>query len=138
MVSLEYGFMRTREIPEFHTDHPDGLKELLRALEIAFRPCPKDEILKELYAMSLAMARRKDQDVDFKMMLAVYAKDLSEYPRDVILDACGEIRREQRFFPTIADLRDECEQRFEFRRALLNETLRAMKAKPALENHPVS
>jgi hypothetical protein len=126
VVSPEYGFLRTREIPEFRTNEPDGLKELLRALELASRPCPKDEVLKELYAMSLGMARRKDQDTDFKMMIAVYANDLSDYPRDVILDACGEIRREQRFFPTISDLRDACEERFEFRRALLIETARTI------------
>jgi hypothetical protein len=47
--------------------------------------------------MSLGMARRKDQDLDFKMMLAVYANDLTDSPRDVILDACKEIRREHRF-----------------------------------------
>lgn len=77
--------------------------------------------MKELYGMSLGMARRKDQDEDFKMMIAIYARDLSEYPRDVVTDACAEVRREQRFFPTIADLRDECEARFEFRRGLLRE-----------------
>ena len=126
VVSPEYGFMRVREIPQFSTNDPEGLKELHRALEHSTKPCPKDEILKELYAMSLGMARRKDQDIDFKMMLSVYANDLGEYPRDVILDACGEIRREQRFFPTIADLRDFCEERFEFRRALLIETAKTI------------
>jgi hypothetical protein len=88
---------------------------------MACLPCPKDELMKEIYAMSLGMARRKDQDLDFKMMVAVYANDLAEYPRDVIVDACKEIRREHRFFPTIADLRDECETRFEFRKALRQE-----------------
>jgi hypothetical protein len=77
--------------------------------------------MKELYGMSLGMARRKDQDEDFKMMIALYAGDLGEYPRDVIVDVCREMRREQKFFPVISDIRDECESRFEFRKALRSE-----------------
>lgn len=122
----EHGFLRTRDVPTITTANPSNLKELYRAVESVCMPCPRDDIAKELYGMSLGMARRKDQDLDFKMMLAVYAGDLAEYPRDVIVDACREVRRESRFFPTIADLRDECESRFEFRRALRRELEIAM------------
>ena len=78
MVHEEFGFMRTREIPEIDTSNPEAVKELYRTVEIACRPCPKEETAKELYAMSLGMARRKDQDLDFKMMLAGYANDLTD------------------------------------------------------------
>lgn len=121
VYSEEYGFLRTRLTPELKSTDSDSLKELYRLLEMSCIPCPKEDIIKQLYAMSLSMARRKDQDDDFKMMVAVYAGDLHEYPKDVILEVCKEIRRERKFFPVIKDIREACEEKFEFRRALLRE-----------------
>jgi hypothetical protein len=133
VVHPEYGFMRTRELPEIRLKSSTDIAELYRCVELACDPCPKEEIGKQLYAMSMSMAKRKSQEADFKMLLVIYAGDLAEYPRDVILDACREIRRGSKFFPTISELRDACDARFEFRRSLLTELAKQMSGARYLE-----
>jgi hypothetical protein len=119
--SVDHGFVRMQEVPEVFIDDPDALKDYQRQLMQWCSPCSQDRIKKEIYAMSLGMARRKDDDTDFKAMMIVYAADLAEYPADVIFNVCKELRRERRFFPTISDFRDACDERFEFRRLLKKE-----------------
>ena len=100
-------------------------------LELAL-PAPVDMIVRELTAMSLGMARRKDQEADYRGLLMVYARDLGEYPEDVISSCCEHLRREQKFFPTISEMRNACEKQIEFRRALANEINALMSGKKRL------
>lgn len=83
--------------------------------------------------MHAGMARRKEQDDDQKALILVYTTDLSEYPSDVVRDVCRTIRRERKFFPTISELRDECEARYEMRRALRKELENILTGRKALE-----
>jgi hypothetical protein len=53
------------------------------------------------------------------MLLAVYVEDLGEYPTDIIKETCRDFRRTKKFFPIISEIRETCEEKFEFRRALL-------------------
>lgn len=108
-------------VPKITARSPDDAKEYLRLVYAGCEPSPKDEVMKEVYAMSVAMARRKDQDDDYKMMVAVYAEDLQEFPLDIVRDACKGIRKTKTFFPTLSEICDGCRERFAFRRALLRE-----------------
>lgn len=119
VISEAHGFLGTREIPSLSTTNPLCLKDFSAELRDLCRPCAPELIARELYGMTLVMARRKEEDLDFKSMIAVFKADLSEYPEDVIVAVCHEFRKTQKFFPTLSDLRAACEDRFEFRRALL-------------------
>lgn len=111
-------FIRCRQIADITTEDVPAVTNLYRDVYAASKPAPRELVIKELTAMSIGMARRKDHDTDFRALLVVYANDLAEYPSDVIADACKALRRENRFFPTISEMRDACEERFEFRRSL--------------------
>ena len=61
--------------------------------------------------MRLATVARMPNDVALKPMLAIYADDLTEYPADVLSEACVQWRRTQRFWPTISELIEIMEPR---------------------------
>lgn len=46
---------------------------------------------------------------DFKLMMSTYIEDLEEFPPEVLHDVCREWRRTQKFWPTIAELRELCQ-----------------------------
>lgn len=114
----QHGFLRTREIPQIKGTSIIEVKEIYREVLELCAPAPTDMILREITAMSIGMARRKDQADDYRALLLVYTKDLAEYPEDVIQHATEFMRREIKFFPTISEIRDACEELYEFRRAL--------------------
>lgn len=118
VTDSDAGFLRTRDIPQIQTNSVENIKEIHRNLVAACRPCPRDQIVKELTGMYVGMARRKEQETDQRALLLVYAGDLMEYPEDIVRDACKSMRRSLKFFPTISEMREECEKRYEFRRAL--------------------
>ena len=98
-------------------------------------PCRQEIIKRELYAMTLVMARKKDEDIDFKAMIAVYSIDLCDYPEDVILSVCRDMRAEKKFFPSLNEIKNACNERFEFRKAMLREIEASLSGTKQIENH---
>lgn len=129
-----FGFVRSREVPEIRGTDIGAVKEVYRqCLELCGGAGP-ERIVAELTAMSVSMVRRADTD-NYRTQLLVYARDLEEYPEDVILEACTDIRRSNKFFPSISELIDACEERYEFRRALKKECEMLLEGRKKLIPH---
>lgn len=119
----DFGFMGMREKITINSVNSDDLKNLRRELEILNQPSGRDCALREIGALSLVMPRKNRDDGDLKILVTVYASDIEEYPEDVLAWVCRDIRRKQRFFPTIDELRSACEQRCALRRDLLRQVV---------------
>ena len=77
----EREFLRAREAPEITAESIDSVKGIYReVLELAL-PAPVDMIVRELTAMSLGMARRKDQEADYRGLLMVTRATSASIPK---------------------------------------------------------
>lgn len=73
-------------------------------------PAGEPAVIAELAKLSVAQARRDAADTDKRALLAVMAEDLAEFPADIVSHACTRWRRRERWFPTPAELIDECQR----------------------------
>lgn len=128
----ENKFVRSKDFPAIRGHKITEVKDFYTEMLELCQPTPVSVVISELTAMTISMARRADQEADYKALLLVYAKDLSEYPEDVILDTCTHMRRSQKFFPTISELIAACEERYEFRRLLRAECESLLEGRKAL------
>ncbi len=115
------------------------LKEALRLAELLDTPAGKRDCAKELGRLRLVTAARQLAAEDLTLQIAVMAEELSAYPLDAVRDACRVWPRGHKFFPTWAELRELCEERVLFRRALaraLRRHLDTLKERDASEEAP--
>lgn len=73
-----------------------------------FNEAPPEQIRQCLAGLFLAMPMANRETADLAAMTAIYIEDLAEFPIDVIAEACRSWRRSEKWFPRIAELRDEC------------------------------
>lgn len=123
-----HGFMGLARTISIKSADPEEAMPVLNALEKLNEPMPREDITKELYRLTLCMAKRPDDDDDYKMRLAIYADDMREYPPDVVKAACLEIRKYNKFFPTYSEIEHLCQRRVGFRRQALKELKNAVSA----------
>lgn len=84
----------------------DARRQILRICE----PCGESVVLAELAKLRVTMAHRNGSDIDQRALFAVMAEDLAEFPADVVRAACTGWRRREKWFPTPAELIDECQR----------------------------
>jgi hypothetical protein len=100
------------------TVSPEDRRSALELVDIALRPAPKSLILAELARLRLTTKARPECDDDLRMMAAVYAENIADYPSDVVVDALRNWARYERFWPSWAELRKELEALVKRRRSL--------------------
>lgn len=129
-------FMGVREIPRVESGDLGEAKEILRFLELTSQPASGAFISQEIYRLTLTTAKRSDSDADFSMQVGAYIVDLADFPEDAVLWACAQARRSKKFFPTVNELRELCEERMEFRCRLRTVLKQAQTSPPKLESKP--
>lgn len=112
-----------RQVPEFYTIAGEGDLEKLRAAEtmIAETLLPMEigtiaELLTELH---MKVAVRNKGSVDMEATFFVYAEDLAEYPADVVADVIADWGRNEKWWPTVSELRSQAYSLAYRRRAML-------------------
>ena len=92
--------------------------EILRAL---CRPASHRECLKEVARLKALTAAARVGEQDLEIQLEVFAEELERYPMDVVRSACRDWPRcpGGKWWPSWAELRDMCDERFLKRKALL-------------------
>lgn len=87
----------------------------------------------EELATALALAftglkERAKDPADVKAEMKLLMHDLSEFPGEIVMEACREWRHTEKFTPTPAELRAKCKKRMramtDLRRAIESEQLR--------------
>lgn len=83
-----------------------------RAVEEYFKPLPAVEIAKEIARLQIIAPEKEKTEFDMKARTMIWIEELSKYPADVVTDA---LRRKYRWFPTLAEVMDYCDNEIAFR-----------------------
>lgn len=94
-------------------------RDALRLLEVLSAPAKRGDCAKEV-AWLRAMTKAASQtDDDMTFQFASMVEELMPYPPDVVTDACRAWAAKGTFFPSWAELKQICDQRFMKRCSLL-------------------
>lgn len=83
-----------------------------RAVEEYFKPLPAIEIAKEIARLQIIAPEKEKTEFDMEARTMIWIEELSKYPADVVTDA---LRRKYRWFPTLAEVMDYCDNEIAFR-----------------------
>jgi len=110
-------------------------EDMATALAVVEAACPEtsgDVVIQELAKVrSVTISREKDEG-DAELSYVTMASQLTEFPPDVIRDACTAWMRCEKFRPSLAELREYCWARFRPRHSLRN----ALRVAVAMEDLP--
>jgi hypothetical protein len=90
----------------------------LAVLEAACRPADASVVLAELTRCFSVTKARDDGDANLQATLTVMLEELDDFPPDVIRDALRSWARQERFRPSLAEVREYCWARFGRRHTL--------------------
>jgi pimeloyl-ACP methyl ester carboxylesterase len=79
---------------------------------------PAKIVMSELLRLAAVTKSRAESEEDQAFRFAAFRDELAEFPEDVVRTALRKIGRREKFFPALADLRDQCQREFRHRRLL--------------------
>lgn len=91
----------------------------LSALEYYTAPSKGDAVAMEVTRLRTLTAKRKEGEFDLELSIGAITEELIEYPRDIVRHVCREWARNNKFFPVLKELLDECKKLNAPRKALL-------------------
>lgn len=106
-----------------------GAEDLAEALAIVEQVCVPSqarEVMQELVRLNSVTKARDHDEIDREMSYVAMAEGLSDFPADVIRDACRAYARCHKWRPSLAELREFCWPRFRARDSLRQALRRAM------------
>lgn len=124
-VTLQTKLTKDYEIAKFELGDisPEGLQ---KAYQAALQSCvalPTSDIEQRLTAMIPLLTLPANMDQDMMILkITSLAKELGNYPADIVLHAIEQIKRTSKFFPTFAEFYEVIGWRYRPRKLLL-ETL---------------
>ena len=77
-----------------------------------FKPLSSVEIAKEIARLQIIAPEKEKAKFDLKARTVIWIEELSKYPADVVTYA---LRRKYRWFPTLAEVMDYCDNEIAFR-----------------------
>lgn len=113
---VELNYERNGALPTKLSEN--GREEATAAIEIldgALEQADGDLVDKALARLMVSTKLRADDGDDLKFRLAVYADEL-RYPPDVIEEACQKWARTEKWFPSVAEMIERCENLARWRR----------------------
>lgn len=86
---------------------PDGLRPLVELINQPAGP----KMVNGAAARCLSVTKSRATDgMDLRMMLAVFADELAEFPEDVVATAFRNWARREKWWPSLAEIRDHCQR----------------------------
>ena len=82
------------------------------------QPAPPRLVVEELARLRRLTKSRAEDETDREATYVALAEELSEFPPDVVRGALRQIARRETFFPSLAELRDQCQRDFRKRRLI--------------------
>lgn len=83
-----------------------------RVVQEYFKPLSSVEIAKEIARLQIIAPEKEKAEFDMKARTLIWIEELSKYPADVVMSA---FRKKYRWFPTLAEIRDVCDNEVAFR-----------------------
>jgi len=84
---------------------------LLGAFNHLCKPASAELAAKKLTELRMLTAHRARDGVDVELMAGAYTERLAQYPADVVVAACDAWLNGNSFWPTWAELKNECDKR---------------------------
>lgn len=112
----------------FDITEDDGadLEMALEVVRMAHTPAPEAKVYGWLAELSVQVAYRAQTEFNGELTLKVYARNLAEYPADIVRDTLRDWPKQSKWWPTWHELVDTLNRKQQRRRALERElTLRA-------------
>ena len=122
LVGLSYSALPTKVSEQGRA----MLLDALAVLDNALVEAPADVVKMVLARLVISTKSRAENGDDLKFRLAVYADEL-RYPPDVVVEACEKWARTEKWFPSVAELIERCENLVRWRR-VTRDTLARMAA----------
>jgi hypothetical protein len=98
---------------------PDDDLDAARLLvATAMLPASARSVAGELARLAAVTKSRADTGEDQALRFAAFRDELGEFPIDVISSALRKIARREIFFPSLAEIRDQCQREFRHRQRL--------------------
>jgi len=86
------------------------LPDTLQAYRDSMRPADPDMIKAVIMRLTVTQRREDLPEGAWKIIVEDFIDDLARYPIDIITEAAVKWRRTNKFFPTISDMVDLCDQ----------------------------
>ena len=86
------------------------LPDTLQAYRDSMRPADPDMIKAVIMRLTVTQRREDLPEGAWKIIVEDFIGDLARYPIDIITEAAVKWRRTNKFFPTISDMVDLCDQ----------------------------
>lgn len=97
---------------------PDELAAGNEMVQFASQPAAPGVIKMLLAELRVSTKARAEQDDDLALGFQVYATEVARYPADCAAAAIRKIARREKFYPALAELRDELQRESRRRKAL--------------------
>lgn len=101
------------------------LNEAFCILEQACKPMDRREIIKSLAVLKALTAKRNEADDDQELQLGAYARQLEDYPADVVRHVLETQPRMSKWWPAWAELHERLELFSARRKRMLDAVMRA-------------
>ncbi len=99
-------------------DEAEG-QEGLRLLEMLNARAAPEACQQELARLALLTKAKNECQEDLTIRLGVLGEELSEFPIDCVRDSCRSWAKSEKWFPSLSELREACQDRAMKRRGLL-------------------
>lgn len=110
----EYGWEGKREFKVKHLSEKQK-QAAMQAIQAYEAPMPRAEIAQLMARLSVIAPERQKSNYDVQARIAVWCEELEKYPADVVNKV---LRGRFRWFPSLAEVLDKCDDETELRRAL--------------------
>lgn len=97
---------------------PAEADEVLGWLNVLDQPYERPALVKEITRCLLLTKARAQDQTDQTLMLSVLTSELSEFPADVVASELRSWSRREKWWPTLSELRDRCQQAMRVRKSL--------------------
>jgi hypothetical protein len=94
---------------------PQAVERCLGRLERLCAPCGGPFAARKLAELRALTAHRARDGIDVELMAGAYTQRLANYPADIVNAACDAWSNANPFWPTWAELKDECDKRMKGR-----------------------
>lgn len=92
----------------------------IKALEYYTKPSRGDVTAMEVTRLRSLTAKRKEGEFDLELSIGALTEELCVYPEDIVRTVCRDWARNNKFFPVLKELMDECEKLFDLRYSVLD------------------
>lgn len=101
----------------------EKIDEATAIVQASFAPAPEEEIIKALYVMRRMTRGRDNEERDpesAEVELHAWARQLKDYPADVVISCLQDWPKRSQFWPTWFELRQRLERGVSMRRVMLH------------------